>query len=419
MKTKRPARRLPTQEARAWAAEVWAGDPLAKGVLLALTHYVNGESTCFVSIDQLARDTELHPDTVRRRLAVLEQIGAISRTAQWVENGLRNAENRGKRTTDLITLRVDVDPSSIKPRAKSSDGTVVIAPSHEQTDGENSDVRLGTQSGIDHDQKPAPALVQPSHYSKGLISEHEHERSPPAPPPGGSFEFDFGWWKFAAAWPEPILKLSLARELWRNLTERERAVAIVAARGYTIWNRTQRTPARYSAQSFLRERDGWAQFAALASRSTSSVRQVFEAEGSMAWLARVVIAKIIGASAPIALDLPEGRGRRFNQPPEEYLQLAKFAEQDATVWQFVCAGAPECDAWCKFLKIEPRSIVVATTIKVVNGQEYANWPVKEYGLRVPLLFPPAPKPFSAQKAEQQPQVSSTHPEIEPRKTEEH
>jgi Helix-turn-helix domain len=186
MKAKRPPRRLATQEARAWAAEVRVGDPHAKSVLLALTHYVNDEFTCYVSIDQLASDTEVHSDTVRRRLALLEQIGAITRTPQWVENGQRNAEKRGKRTTDLIKLQVDVDTSSIKPRVVSANGTVVIGPSTQQT-GEVEDAELSPSNhqGLHRDREPASALAQPSQYGKGLISEHEREDSPHPPLRGG------------------------------------------------------------------------------------------------------------------------------------------------------------------------------------------------------------------------------------------
>ena len=151
----------------------------------------------------------------------------------------------------------------------------------------------------------------------------------------------------------------------------------------------------------------------------SSERRTFEAEGSTAWLARVVIAKIAGTPAPTPLDLPEGRGGRLIPLPEAYLLLARYAEQDASNWQFVRANGPECVAWCEFLKIKPRPIVVATTTKAFNGREYANWPVKEYGLRVPLSLPPQQKPFRTQRASQLPQVSSTQHEIDRTETEKH
>ena len=72
--------------------------------------YVNVDGACFVSIDALADDTELAADTVRKRLAWLESIGAIARLPQWVDaSGRRNGEGRGKRTTDEIRLLLSVD----------------------------------------------------------------------------------------------------------------------------------------------------------------------------------------------------------------------------------------------------------------------------------------------------------------------
>jgi hypothetical protein len=133
---------------------------------------------------------------------------------------------------------------------------------------------------------------------------------------------------------------------------------------------------------------------------------VFVAEGSAAWLARVVIAKIAGTPIPAPRDLPEGRGGHFNEAPETYLTLAQFAEQDSGTWLFVDADTPECAAWCGFLKIETRPIAIATTTMEFNGRKYSDWPIKKYGLRVPRLLPPQQKPFDARAEEQRVQGSS-------------
>jgi hypothetical protein len=183
---KRPAQWDATKEAYAWARGVRTGEPLAKSQLIALTHYVNDKFECYVGIDTLAADTDVHPDTVRRRLALLEQIGAIVRTPQWLDNGQRNAEGRGKRTTDLIKLRVDRDSSSVEPRVISANGTIVTVPPAEQNEeGANAEVTPDFPPGPHHAPGHPSAIAQPPQCSKGLISEHEHEDSPPAPPPGG------------------------------------------------------------------------------------------------------------------------------------------------------------------------------------------------------------------------------------------
>jgi len=116
---KHRARRVASDEAHAWARSLQLNNPVGKSVLRALTLYVNGDGSCFVSIDQLAEDTDLSPDTVRRRLVWLEQIGAIVRLPQWLDgNGRRNSEARGKRTTDDIRLLIEANIEEIERRAK-------------------------------------------------------------------------------------------------------------------------------------------------------------------------------------------------------------------------------------------------------------------------------------------------------------
>src|SRR5262245_4716412 len=101
---KRP-RRIAADEAHAWARNLRLRNLHAKMVLSMLSLYVDGEGVCFVGIPALSDDCELSPDTVRRRLAWLERIGAISRQEQWIdEYGNRNGVGRGKRTSDKIRL---------------------------------------------------------------------------------------------------------------------------------------------------------------------------------------------------------------------------------------------------------------------------------------------------------------------------
>ncbi|WP_050629353.1 helix-turn-helix domain-containing protein [Bradyrhizobium viridifuturi] len=179
---KRARLRIGSDVATGWARNLELGNPYAKSVLRALGEYVDGEGMCWVGIPQLAMDCDLSQDTVRRRLAWLEDIGAIGRTGQWVdENGRRNGEGRGKRTTDLVRLLVDADTDAIEARAagRAVDETPVnskvISPSWQQ--GLNSDV---------DDASPRPALGQPSQLCDQLISEPEPEDSPKAPLGGAS-----------------------------------------------------------------------------------------------------------------------------------------------------------------------------------------------------------------------------------------
>src|SRR5216683_412798 len=115
---KRRPRRIAADEAHAWARNLKLGNIHAKLVLSMLTLYVDGEGAAFVGIPSLAEDCELSPDTVRRRLAWLEDIGVLARVPQWLdENGNRNSTGRGKRTTDLIKLLFENDQGDIEDRA--------------------------------------------------------------------------------------------------------------------------------------------------------------------------------------------------------------------------------------------------------------------------------------------------------------
>lgn len=177
-RTARRARRIAADEAHAWARNLRLRNHHAKSVLRSLTLYVDGDGFCYVAIPTLAEDCELSDDTVRRRLQWLEDVGAIARSAQWIdERGVRNGDGRGKRTSDQIRLMFDADDAAIEARAAGDD---VVS----------REVSPSSQRGLNPDAEtvsPAPALRQPSHCGEGLISEPEPE-SPPKTPSGGESE---------------------------------------------------------------------------------------------------------------------------------------------------------------------------------------------------------------------------------------
>jgi hypothetical protein len=174
---KRRARRVASDEAHAWARSLQLHNPHAKTVLRALALYVDGEACCFVGLDQLALDTDLSADTVRRRLVWLEEIGVIARVSQWLDsNGRRNGEGRGKRTSDLIRLLLDADEDAIEAQAlgeaipESAGISTAISPSRQ----------LGLNSGQPSVSPPLALAVLP-----GSDSLNHEPESPPLPPSGG------------------------------------------------------------------------------------------------------------------------------------------------------------------------------------------------------------------------------------------
>lgn len=262
---KKRARRVASDEAHAWARNLRLGNAHAKYVLCMLTLYVNGDGMCFVSIPQLADDCELAGETIRRRLAWLEEVGAIARRSQWIdESGRRNSEGRGRRTSDEIMLLLDADCDDIEAKASGSGGPSDPVPQI----GSNDDAAGACPSA----DPPAGTPLTPSLQTGAESSEPEPEKEDtPLPPKGGVPAFDEeGWSTFETAWVEPILRQSLARDEWSKLGGAEKASAIKAARGYVAWRKGQKKPPNVlNAHSFLREREAWPRFAEIAAGASS------------------------------------------------------------------------------------------------------------------------------------------------------
>lgn len=222
--TKRRARRIAADEAHAWARNLRLGNHHAKSVLRSLTLYVDGDGYCFVGIDQLADDCELSADTVRRRLVWLEEIGAISRVPQWIDaKGVRNSDERGKRTTDLIRLLFEADQDAIEALARGENVPETPAKSTPFSPSSQQGLNVGEGS-----VSPAPALRQPSHSGEGLISEPEPEPDSPNPQGGeregaalseDDPEFRAAW----SSWPgHEVMRRDLALDEWAELTVEQR-----------------------------------------------------------------------------------------------------------------------------------------------------------------------------------------------------
>jgi hypothetical protein len=255
-------RSIASDEASAWARSLQLSNPNGKSVLRGLAIYANSEGVCFVGIDQLAEDTDLSADTVRRRLVWLEQIGAIARLPQWLDaNGRRNGEGRGKRTSDEIRLLLSADIEAIEAAAL---GGTSYAEQEEPAAAEP-EISPSSVQGLNHQPKsvsPRLALGQPSQSCEGLISEPEPEDSP-QPPSGGAVANGFD--EFERAWEEPILRQSICKQLWAALSAEERRIAVQAGQGYWAHRKAQRKPPHaIGAQVFLRERDAWARYATYA-----------------------------------------------------------------------------------------------------------------------------------------------------------
>src|SRR5262249_43678283 len=219
-------------------------------------------------------------------------------------------EGRGRRTTDDIRLMIHGDPDEIEAKARGNgddggeSGAEPIEADPVRGTGSSAVADPVSRTGSNQVGPPVGTLLAPS-VRTGPNSEPEPEDSPPYPPPGGglppSGDGEEGktwpgcdmWPDFERAWSEPILRQSIARQVWSALTEEERRLAIKAARGYVIHRRSQKKPPNtIIAHTFLRERDAWVGFAALAPPEPRRTEKITITEGSAAGRGLSVIKRI-------------------------------------------------------------------------------------------------------------------------------
>lgn len=342
---KRRARRIAADEAHAWARNLRLNNPHAKLVLCMLTLYVNGDGICWVSVPSLAEDCELAQNTIRGRLAWLEEIGAIARRPQWLdEYGRRNGDGRGKRTSDDIVLIIEaeIDLSEPHSAADTADAGTQISPSP----GE------GLNSGTDP-VSTSVALHQPFTSVQGLISEPEPE-SPPKAPSGGESEIasleESEPEHFAPAWlgwpGHEVMRRDLALAEFRQLSAEKqllcRAAVPLFASLQTKLGRT-RVP---NFHLWIRSR-GFDEF--------PNARLVEPGAGppSRVWIAgreldALAVAMRMADRGEVRLieDPEHGRGLWRNVAvPADLAALAEFSSTDPESWHRFDLGTPQFAAW--------------------------------------------------------------------------
>ncbi len=384
-------RRIAADEAHAWARNLRLSNPFAKLVLSMLTLYVDGDGKCFVGIDALAEDTELSVDTVRKRLAWLENVGAIARFPQWVDgNGRRNSEERGRRTTDEIRLLMASDADVIERRAlgevSESSEPAKTAQSRDQSSADPRS-QQGQQSENKNDEGSVRGRLGvglPSDSGKGLDSSNlnqEPEDSPQPPEDRGIETLGGGiaseqwphtesWAKVETAWGDPILHQQLCRDLWTAFTDVERERFLRVIRGYLAWRLQQRTiPNRCNIQKLMREIDAWAGYEKLA--GPDPALRTFYAEHSTEHRALEVIAAIVGVLGPeIKFDDHQGQRGFWRVRPLRPDQVAMeiFFDKPKDQWTTIEHRTPPFYAWT---------------------ERYFEWFSKRPdNFRVPCLFPP-------------------------------
>lgn len=400
------ARRIAADEAHSWARNLRLGNPHAKYVLCMLTLYVNGEGSCFVSVGQLADDCELAIETVRRRLTFLQQVGAIARFPQYLdEHGRRNGEGRGRRTSDDIRLLIAADEDEIEARAHANDKNEPDPEDGQTPPAEGGQTEPSSpvpQPGLDSISPPPRSLLGlylDSNCGGGLTLEPEPEPEPessPYPLPSTASETSVApttplgdLQPLADAYPIPITNVASTRALWSALTDTERADVLTACLGYGTFLRANPKRAAKDAHRWLAAKD-WLGYLDSGQKAARQSRERVEiVEGSEQWTAWAVYYACCRTTIPCGALAP--RGSRRASMPSEWPPVGRGIDPDSRNWTKVYAGAGPFAAWLRRLREGP-CMAIGLRSEVVDRV----W--KNY-LLVPQEWPPkAAEPPTADSA---------------------
>lgn len=392
---KRRARRIAADEAHAWARNLRLNNPHAKLTLSMVSLYVDGDGYCFVSIPTLADDTELSTQTVRNRLAWLEQIGAIARLPQWIdEYGRRNGECKGKRTSDLIRLMLDVDVDVIEAAARGDFESV------------SREVSPMPQTGLNEASEtiaPAPAPRQPYDSAEGLNSEPEPESSPKSPSRGREGDrsdleesepedFEPAW----QSWPgHQAMRRDLALAEFRLLDPDKQRLCRAAVLPFVEMLRRLKRDAVPNFHLWIRQRR-FEEFPNARLPDPAPARRWVAGE-ELAGLQ--LAARMASRALRLVDDVERGRGLwSLKSAQPDLVAMARFAGEDPAAWLQVELGGAQYAAWRDRLalwlggEIEPERVWTEDHDPAVHGLPamHPNFRLRKSKqvLRVPAPWPP-------------------------------
>jgi hypothetical protein len=411
---KRRARRIASDEAHSWARSLRLGNPNAKSVLRALALYVNGDGECFVGIDQLADDTDLSADTVRRRLAWLEEVGTIAREAQWFDGKTRNSDGRGKRTTDLIRLLLEADIEAIERRAAGCDEESAaisrpISPSRQQ--GLNSgacELSPGSVQGLNSGQPSVSPRLALAVVPGPDSSNHEPE-SPPLPPSGGREGEAFASQgesepeDFPPAWQgypgREVMRRDLALAEFRKLPVEKQKLCRAAVPLYAQALARKRRDHALNMHLWIRS-GGFEEFPDARPQEDKPpppARRFMQGDELAGF---TVAMRIAEQREPVLIDDPRhGRGRWTSRPLQpDLVSTGKFVSEKPATWQHAEQGSQQFAAWRDRLEawlgvsVKAEKIWLEPYDPNVHGlpPRDPNFRLRKstMGLRVPAPWPP-------------------------------
>jgi hypothetical protein len=353
-------RRIAADEAHAWARNLRLKNTVAKFILCMLTQYVDGDGICFVSINSLAEDTELSTQTIRTRLAWLEEIGAIARTPQWVDEfGHRNGAGKGRRTSDNIRLMVDLNQEQLEDRAF---GEKVRDETDEAPDTEEFDPQKVTVSADSRPSSCPSALPSSRPYDsvEGLTPEPEPEPESPPTPSGGVSENENDqdevltepehFSEFWRGYPgHEVMSRYRALEIFVTMKPEDQIHARAAALAHAeMLAKLKRRPK--DAHKWLAEK-GWQEYPQAKIPSTRPISEKRLIRG--AELAAVTVGLQIAGLRPLSIisTTSEETGKPTDSAfwarvvGPDLLALAEFGRKDPASRHLVTEGSKEFAAW--------------------------------------------------------------------------
>lgn len=344
-----------------WEAVTWANRQKLKKsyeqiVLLVLANCADPNGECFVKWPgrdhwwvYLSEKTRLPKSSLFRHLNTVMALGLGARSEIVMADGSR-------RPTFKLDLAASFDIESPEDEqrynAATSKGSSE-SQSPRETETEDDGGRVENHSDINHaetsdeSQSPPGTEKSPTESPSGtgpfpVLGMHKDSKSvpkdSPQPPSGGTTApVDQGWDEFCTVWREPMPRHDLARSAWEHLATDKHPTATAAARGYVAWREAQRKPPTpISAQTFLRDETGWAQWLRFVPSADGTVPVVslgcFEAAS--------LEAKAISALYEIA-----GRGEFFRQVKCRGGKV--YFSDPLTLRLLALAAVPPRDEWVR------------------------------------------------------------------------
>ncbi len=228
-----------------WARHLTIGDARAKSVLLALCLYADHRAVAWPSVATLAADTEQSENTVRGRLRYLEDIGVVARLPRWSDDdGNRNGDSRGRRTSDDIQLITSatqeaIDGARDEKRSRGSQPEPLteteIYDIETTEESEPVDARGSNLEGV----RASPLEGGRSTCVNPLMNSYlRKEDSPPSPPSGGEDENSQGEKRarqLAKVYPDPITNWTATVAVLEKLSEDDFGKCLLGAKGYAAF----------------------------------------------------------------------------------------------------------------------------------------------------------------------------------------